>query len=313
MFSIVIPLYNKEESIQNTLQSVLRQSFTDFEVIVVDDGSTDLSCERVEELNDVRVRIFKKKNGGVCSARNKGIEESKYDYIAFLDADDYWEPNYLKEQLHLITDFPDAALWGCAFGFKFGDKKQQIDHVLPINYRDFVSNYFGLRRKTDLFHTSAVVIKKEAFAEVGMFDIRIKYGEDLDMWYRIINHFPVVFFNKTLAYYQQEAENRALNKSIKLAEYLPFYIDKYNTDARNSDIFLRYINNWAAVKIMYYYFNSKTERSDARMAIKKLDFSKIHRKYTLFFKTPFYFGYAVYKLISIKKWTYKNLAIYKSK
>ena len=93
MFSVVIPLYNKELSIINTIQSVLDQTFQNFEIVVVNDGSTDRSVEMVEQFNDPRIRIINKSNGGVSSARNRGIQEAKYELVAFLDADDFWEQN----------------------------------------------------------------------------------------------------------------------------------------------------------------------------------------------------------------------------
>jgi len=96
MFSVVIPLYNKERSVKNTIESVLNQTFQDFEVIVVNDGSTDNSLEVVKSFNDERIRIINQKNSGVSSARNRGIKEAKYEWIAFLDADDLWEITICK-------------------------------------------------------------------------------------------------------------------------------------------------------------------------------------------------------------------------
>ena len=93
MFSVVIPLYNKELSIINTIQSVLDQTFQNFEIVVVNDGSTDRSVEMVEQFNDPRIRIINKSNGGVSSARNRGIQEAKYELVAFLDADDFGSQN----------------------------------------------------------------------------------------------------------------------------------------------------------------------------------------------------------------------------
>ena len=101
MISIVIPLYNKERAIINTLQSVLAQTYTDCEIIIVDDGSTDNSLnvvhKRISELENERIRVIHKKNGGVSSARNRGIKEAKGEYVALLDGDDLWEPTFLEE------------------------------------------------------------------------------------------------------------------------------------------------------------------------------------------------------------------------
>src|SRR5574344_2444204 len=96
-FSVVIPLYNKATSITSTIQSVLAQSYAYFEIVIIDDGSTDNSVQNVKLIDDRRIRLISKQNGGVSSARNVGIQNAKYDDIAFLDADDYLEPTYLEE------------------------------------------------------------------------------------------------------------------------------------------------------------------------------------------------------------------------
>src|SRR5690606_11857402 len=107
MFSIVIPLYNKEQSVTNTLQSVLNQTYTEFEVVIVNDGSTDNSVEKVEAFNDPRIRLIHQANAGVSAARNKGIEEAKFEWIAFLDADDLWMENHLSTLRNMIETYPE--------------------------------------------------------------------------------------------------------------------------------------------------------------------------------------------------------------
>ena len=105
-FSIVIPLYNKESYIEKTLKSVLNQTFTHYEIIVINDGSTDDSEATVLEFNDKRIQLYNQKNQGAAVARNLGIEKAKYNYIAFLDADDLWMENHLETLKTLIQDFP---------------------------------------------------------------------------------------------------------------------------------------------------------------------------------------------------------------
>uniref|UniRef100_A0A4W5LYG6 Glycosyltransferase 2-like domain-containing protein n=1 Tax=Hucho hucho TaxID=62062 RepID=A0A4W5LYG6_9TELE len=95
-FSVIIPLYNKECFIENTLKSVLSQTFTAFEVIIINDGSTDKSEEKALQFKDSRIRYYSKENGGVSTARNFGIDKAKSVYITFIDADDYWYPTFLE-------------------------------------------------------------------------------------------------------------------------------------------------------------------------------------------------------------------------
>jgi glycosyltransferase involved in cell wall biosynthesis len=128
--SVVIPLYNKQNSITATLQSVLAQTYTNFEVIVVDDGSTDDSANVAEAVLrectvygvEYKGKVIRKANGGVSSARNRGIHEAKYDYIALLDGDDLWDEHYLEEQVKLIQDFPEAKMWGVNYADIYNGK-----------------------------------------------------------------------------------------------------------------------------------------------------------------------------------------------
>lgn len=103
--SVVIPLYNKAFSIEKTLKTVLQQTFSDFEIVIINDGSTDNSAEIVESIKDCRVQLYHQENQGAAAARNFGIEKSNGNLIAFLDADDFWNPNHLEELYKLYEDF----------------------------------------------------------------------------------------------------------------------------------------------------------------------------------------------------------------
>lgn len=293
-FSIVIPLYNKENSIVKTIQSVLLQSYTNYEIIVVDDGSTDHSVQRVDEMTDYRIRLIRKENGGVCSARNVGVKEAKYNYIALLDADDWWERNYLEEQVKLINDFPEAKMWGMNYAETYSGKiAREVPTGLPKSYRGYVDDYFQMKgRVSDLFHSSAIVIKKEIFEQVGYFDERIKYAEDNDMWFRIIATNKVAFYDKYLVKYVQDAENRAMNQKRELKCFLPFYVDKYKDEIfKSNTIFYRWINCWCAIHLRKYFFEEiKGQREDAIVAVKKLDYTVIPKKYKYLYGLPYLFA-----------------------
>ncbi len=305
MFSVVIPLYNKERSISATLQSVCTQTFTGFEVIVVDDGSTDDSYSVASKVNDERIRLIHKENGGVSSARNVGIKAARYSYVALLDGDDYWDPGFLKEQLGLIEEFPEAGMWGVNYAFVKRDKCDPCSQRLGEGFRGYVDNYFSTSHN-DLFCSSSVVIRKDLFEDVGYFDERIASSEDLDMWYRIILHYPVVYYDKVLAYYNQNAENRVaydtdvrfpLNKDIK------YYIDKFETDFKCNRAFSHYLNTQVASRLLSegYYFGARQERKDADHVVSLLQYADIHSKYRWIFKTPRWLGWIVYRIVSLKK------------
>ncbi len=305
-FSVVIPLYNKEKSISKTLESVLRQTHKDFEILVVNDGSTDKSAEVVAELakQDSRIRLLNKPNGGVCSARNMGIENAQYDYIAFLDGDDIWDEKYLTEQVRMITDFPKATMWGINFAeIENGTLARKLVTGLPDGFRGYVENYFQMKgRVSDLFCSSSVVVYKAIFNKAGLFDERIKYAEDNDMWFRIIAISNVAFYDKFMVFYQFDAENRALKRKIELKYFLPYYVDKYQQPyyIRNK-VFYQWINRWSAQQIRKYYFsNDKEDQQDANLAIKKLDYSQLTKKYTLLYKTPKWLGKLFNMIYNIK-------------
>ena len=118
MFSIVIPLYNKENLIEYSIRSILSQTFQDFEIIVVNDGSTDNSVSIAESVMDSRIRIINQTNAGVSAARNRGIKEARYNLIAFMDADDEWKPDYLDTQYRLIQKYPECSVFACNYEFQ---------------------------------------------------------------------------------------------------------------------------------------------------------------------------------------------------
>lgn len=318
-FSIIIPLYNKETAIIGTLNSVLAQTYTDYEVIIVNDGSTDNSKQVVEDYiksqiagtatnYKSQIRLINKPNGGVCSARNRGIKEAKGEYIAFLDADDLWDKDYLMEQVRMIADFPDAAMWGINFAELYNGKLvRELPTGLPKNYRGYVEDYFGLTKKgriSDLFCSSSVVIRKEVFEKVGYFDERMKHSEDNDMWWRIIAVFPVAFYDRYMAFYRFDAENRALQRKIWLKYDISFYVDKYqNSIFCQNKVFYTYINQYSAQWIARYYFETNDQIKDAKTASKKLDYSVISPKYRLLFGLPY----------PLAKWLYYKIQQRKSK
>lgn len=289
--SIVIPLYNKEGCILKTIQSAINQTCTDYELIVVNDGSTDNGTKIVEDYPDTRIRLINKENGGVCSARNRGIQEAKGEYIAMLDADDLWDIQYLEEQVRMIHDFPDAAMWSINYAeTRNGKIVRRVPTGLPDGYRGYVEHYFEMpERVSDLFHPSSTIVKKEVFDKIGMFDERIKYAEDSDLWFRINAVYKTAFYDRYMVSYQVDAENRAMTRRRDLRYFLPYYVDKYKEPVfKQNEIFYRWVNRWSAGRIRWYYFSpNELDRQEAREAAAKLDYREIPFKYRLFFKLPY--------------------------
>jgi len=203
MFSVVIPLYNKELSITNTVQSVLDQTCQDFEIVIINDGSTDNSIKAVEAINDSRIRLIHQENQGVSAARNCGIKEAKFEWIAFLDGDDLWKPNHLEETTKMMNLYPEANVF--ATSFVYSDNRPMFKH--PRNAPIFkIENYFKEALKESLICSSMVVINKECFDKVGAFNKKLSRGEDLDLWARLALNYKIIKSSKTTAIYSMEDE-----------------------------------------------------------------------------------------------------------
>lgn len=188
MITIIIPLYNKETSIANALRGVLVQTYQDFEVVVVDDGSTDGSAAVIETFTDPRIRLVRQENAGVSAARNRGIEEAKGEYVAFLDADDVWMPGFLSEIVALQREFPQCRAQATNYVFNSnGVKSPTILRRIPFRgERGVLVNYFEVASCSHPpVWTSAVCIERRLLQEIGGFPVGIKSGEDLLTWARV--------------------------------------------------------------------------------------------------------------------------------
>lgn len=219
MISVIIPLYNKERQIRATLESVLRQSYTDFEIVVVDDGSTDGSAAAVESVHDARMRLIRQENGGVSAARNRGIQEARGEYVAFLDADDLWEPDFLKTLHQLSVLYPDCSVYACNYDFVSpdGTHRSTIIRRLPFTGEHGVlNNYFEVASCSHPpLWTSALMVRKEAMQAIGGFPVGIKSGEDLLTWARLACSYKIAYTRRVTAHYttiHEEDVEKAINR-----------------------------------------------------------------------------------------------------
>ena len=226
MFSVVIPLYNKEHSIKNTIQSVLDQNFNDFEVVVVNDGSTDNSPEVVKQFADSRIRLIHQENQGVSAARNRGIKEAKYEWIAFLDGDDLWKENHLEILNNMISGYPNEGVFITGFAYSDGRIIFKHKRVFPV-FR--VGDYFKESLKELLISSSAIVINKKLFKEVGYFNTNLIRGEDRDIWDRLARRYAIIKATAETSIYKVEAENRACNNKHDLKNTYISLINLENT------------------------------------------------------------------------------------
>jgi len=215
--SVVIPLYNKAKSFGATLSSVLAQTMTDFEVVVVDDGSTDGSGDIVRGFSDARIRLVEQANAGESGARNRGIAEARSDLIALIDADDLWFPHFLKTVLALHDRFPDAGAYATAFvGIQNGTVIRfpyvGVSHLFE---GELIKDYFrSCTLGANIVWSSSVMIPRRVFDRVGGFPVGVRNGADLHMWARIALEYPIAWSTAESAMWNLDAENRIAGRII---------------------------------------------------------------------------------------------------
>jgi glycosyltransferase involved in cell wall biosynthesis len=199
MFSVVIPLYNKENLVKRTVASALSQAYSDFELIVVDDGSTDDSASIVAAIDDPRLRFISQPNCGPGPARNRGVEASRSEWIAFLDADDIWLADHLEELDSIRRAHPEAGLIGTAFARASANS---VPENLPVRSGaiGLVPYFDAVGRGEDVLLTSTAAVRKQAWRSVCGFPDHPS-GEDSELWVRLASRWPVAASTKITAIY----------------------------------------------------------------------------------------------------------------
>ena len=317
-FSVIIPLYNKAPYIRKALESVLAQTYTDYEVIVVDDGSTDESASIVETMlcevmrlqgykatrqedgkaedalpnrliAQLPYRLLKQKNAGVSAARNYGFSVSIGDYIAFLDADDWWEPTYLERMAQLIEDYPEAGLYGMNYIYYKSGKTRVALHT-DTGYINYPKEY--LRNNAMMIFTSSSSSSRKVYEEMGGFPMGIKLGEDFLLWAKIALHYPVAFCNEPLAYYNNDVpvNMRATRNLHHPNNHMLFRMDSIASSLSPLASSLK--SDWQAlldklrVNGLLEYWMSKEYHDIAAQELAKVDWSKQPDSIKRIYKTP---------------------------
>jgi len=234
LISVVIPVFNGERTIKETIESVLNQTLTDFELIIINDGSQDLTLEAILSIKDNRIQVYSYPNAGLAASRNRGIVHAAGEYIAFIDADDLWTPEKLEAQLHALQTHPDAAV-----AYSWTDYIDEYSQFLRRGSHITVNGniYSHLLVIDFLENGSNPLIRKQAFVEVGNFDESLTAAEDWDLLLRVASRYHFVCVPSPQILYristnsmsanvlQQEAEtlkviNRAFNQAPQALQYL---------------------------------------------------------------------------------------------
>jgi glycosyltransferase involved in cell wall biosynthesis len=219
-FTAIIPTYNRWPVVKDAIDSILKQTFDDFELIIVDDGSTDETAQRLKGMH-CNLRLIIQKNAGVSASRNAGIRKANGKWIAFLDSDDIWLPKKLESQNSYILSNPDTMILHCdeiwqRNGTRVNPKMRHRKAGSGAESRD---SAFCRSLEMCLISPSTVVIKKDVFNKVGLFDEELPVCEDYDLWLRIMVHFTIHYLDQKLGV-KKNSENPShaasqLSASIK--------------------------------------------------------------------------------------------------
>ena len=280
-FSIVIPVYNKEKFVAKTLKSVLSQTFSDFEIIIVNDGSNDNSEAIIQTFQDDRIQFYSKKNEGVAIARNFGIEKATADYICFLDADDYWFPNFLETMHQFIAKLPEQMIFASAIEIETKNKVILAHYSIPKKSDFEIVNFFDASQKECVLWTSSICIHKDVFEKVGTFDTKIKHGEDTELWIRIGLQFPIVFIRKILARYVYDESSISRNSNYFFERYT---FNKYASEEKQNAALKKYmdLNRFSAV----IKCNLNGDRKRAQEIYAEIDLKKLSSKKRFLLNLP---------------------------
>ena len=220
-FSVIIPLYNKADTVERAVRSVFKQTCRNFEIVVVDDGSMDNGAEKVQQFHDSRILLIRQENGGVSAARNMGIANATYDYVTFLDADDEYLPDYLETLDRLIQSCPDTAIWGTCYMFQMPDGRKVAPKIngIPADFEGYLPNYFEIASKSSPpLWTGAVCIRKAALQKIGGFPVGTRSGEDLLTWARLCADGAPAYSMSCCSLYYLSVQQSADRKPVRIPQ-----------------------------------------------------------------------------------------------
>ncbi len=285
MFSVIIPAYNKARTLPATVESIFKQTMADYEIIIVDDGSTDDFLAAVEPLKaDPRVRIIRQQNGGVSAARNTGIEAATRPFLCFLDADDEWYPNHLAVLEEMIGCFPDAGIYCTAYHVSHASGLVIENQAYFLQEGTFlVKDYFAYTEKLGgktFMHMVACCVPRTAALEIGGFQRGVKIGEDTDFTLRIAAYYDVVLNNTITSVYHREESTATKDVSIAFDWYFakrePQLLADERISAEERMYIQRFLERYRIHKCRHYLLYG--ERKKAIEVYKELKPDPVLRK-----------------------------------
>lgn len=279
-FSVIIPLYNKAPYVAKAIGSVLSQTFADYELVIMDDGSQDGSFEVALQCIDghPNCHIYRQINKGVSVARNNAVALSQGEYLCFLDADDWWDPAFLEEMSQLIEEFPDAGIYGTNYTIVNETRhKTRVASVgVDPGFEKGYINYCQVYAKTLYMPLTSITVSipRVVFQEMQGFPKNIKLGEDFMLWIRIALNYKVAFLNKPLAFYNQDVDgaNRGVGRLHQPQEHMLWNLGfLFKEESANPD-YKQLIDNLRTYGLLPYYL-SKEYHEVAKKELVKVDWN----------------------------------------
>lgn len=287
-FSVIIPLYNKAPYVGKALQSVLDQTFTDYEIIVVDDGSTDESARVAGEVLSkaaVDCQLIRQENAGVSVARNNGVARSKGDFLCFLDADDWWDPSFLERMDWLIKTYPDAGIWGTNYYYVKNGRMRICVQGADTGYINYCQVYSeGMAMPLT---SISVAVSPAVYDEFHGFNPKLKLGEDFDLWIKIALNYKVAFLNEPLAFYNQDVtpSMRAIGHLKDPKVHMLWNLGYLEGEEKVNPDYKQLVDNLRTYGLFPYYL-SKQYRESARGELRKVDWNRQSEKTRRLYRKP---------------------------
>lgn len=315
-FSVIIPLYNKAPYVAKAIGSVLSQTFADYELIIIDDGSQDDSFPNAAKAVEGHgnCQVIRQENAGVSMARNNGVACSQGDYLCFLDADDWWAPSFLEEVSELIDEYPEAGIYGT--GYIIVNETKHKTRVAPVGvesgFEKGYINYCQVYAKTLAMPLTSisVAIPRDVFDEMGGFPSGIKLGEDFLLWVKIALRKKVAFLNRPLAYYNQDADSqwRAVSRLHEPKDHMLWHLGFLEDEEKTNPDLKCLLDNLRTAYILPYFISPRF-RASARQELDKVDWTRQPKKTRDLYEKPILYlklRHSIFKIGSlVKQWVYR--------
>jgi glycosyltransferase involved in cell wall biosynthesis len=301
VFSVVIPLYNKESFIAETLQSALAQTFTDFEIIIINDGSTDKGGDIVQSFKDAHIHYIATENQGVSAARNTGIKAAKGGLIAFLDADDHWEPNHLKTLHDLHEAYPQAGMYCSRYVTRIGNGVLQKPVFTGIaeRYCGIVENPFSVSMINRIAQTSAVCVPKNILEALGGFSENVSNMEDTELWIKLMLSVPVAITTTITVTYNANVPQSLTKLSLSQQRFMDF--NQFKNEEKSNISLKRFVDIYRVEYALKYRIEGNIAK--ANTLYNDADTTNIAFKTKLLFATP---PFVLRTMLRLKHWLHRK-------